>query len=590
MNNNLASATQNHRTRDDYPVPGPGAWGLEQLHWMDPTSEYMTEVYPVTMPEGMRRGTSRYGVMLESLDMVFVNNFLYVRSRGVGAPASATRPPPRWLFRLMGLLYPEIRRRFATADRVFVDKIWRQEAQQWRDVQKPATLTQGGRLQAVNPEHLDLAGLIEHLQQCDAFVRETIIRHHELVFCVVIPLMDFVVHVEAWTGASQAEVFPVFQGASPQSIDAVEELDAIGLAADDASLALLDQTLPAGELLQALRGGDTPFAKAVDNYLERVGYRLLNGYDVSHKYALEAPEVLLGAIRRHLAGVKTDFGRQASAARLAELRARVPRDQQSRFDELYAEARDTYGIRDDRIFVGDAWATGLMRRAILAAGKRLVEQGDLDQAEQLLDARLSEMIDLLNGDKHLKSLIADRYQKRIARKISDAPLWLGAKPPAPPPVDWLPRRAQRVARAMDGYMKNLFEPAALLAGVENGDQLLPQPPSSDDQPGVLRGAAAGAGVYQGPARIVRSADDLAKVIAGDVVIAVSTSPAFNVILPLAAALVTDRGGLLSHAAIVAREYGIPAVVGARGATDRFTDGELVQVNGDRGEIGPVEAA
>ena len=252
--------------------------------------------------------------------------------------------------------------------------------------------------------------------------------------------------------------------------------------------------------------------------------------------------------------------------------------------------RDSYGIRDDRIFVGDAWATGLMRRAILAAGKRLVEQGDLHQAEQLLDARLSEMIDLLNGDKQLKSLIADRYQKRTARKISDAPLWLGAKPPAPPPVDWLPRRAQRVARAMDGYMKNLFEPAALLAGVENGDQLQPEPPSSDEQPGVLRGAAAGAGVYQGPARIVRSADDLAKVIAGDVVIAVSTSPAFNVILPLAAALVTDRGGLLSHAAIVAREYGIPAVVGARGATDRFSDGELVQVNGDRGEIGPVEAA
>ena len=84
--------------------------------------------------------------------------------------------------------------------------------------------------------------------------------------------------------------------------------------------------------------------------------------------------------------------------------------------------------------------------------------------------------------------------------------------------------------------------------------------------------------------MIRSAEELGKVVAGDVVITVSTSPAFNVILPLAAALVTDRGGLLSHAAIVAREYGIPAVVGARGATDLFEDGEIVTVNGDTGMV------
>lgn len=578
MNNNLASAPETHSGSEDYPIPGPGAWVLEMLHWMDPTSEYMTEVYPVTMPEGMRRGSARYGLLLDSLDMAFVNSFLYVRSRGVGAPVSATRPPPRWLFKVIAALHPEIRRRVASADRVFADKIWRREAQQWREIDKPATLKQGALLQGVNPQQLDAAELIGHLQECDAFVRETIIRHHELVFCVVIPLMDFVAHVQEWTGAGPSEIFPLFQGASPHSSDAVEELAAIQVAADDAARQLLRQNLPAGELLAAIRIGDSPFAKAIDSYLMRVGYRLLNGYDVSHKYALEVPEVLLRAINQSLHEVAGSFSQQTSEALLKSLRDRVPTAHQPTFDELFAEARDTYGIRDDRIFVGDAWATGLMRRAILAAGQRLVDRGALESAEQLVDARLVEMIDLLNGGEGLGKQVAQRYRKRIVRHVNQAPPWLGAEPVPPPPLDWLPKRARRVGRALDGYMNNLFE------SEQPGSAATARPDKALSELQLLRGAGAGPGVYEGVARIVKSADDLAKVISGDVVITVSTSPAFNVILPLAGALVTDRGGLLSHAAIVAREYGIPAVVGARGATAQFKDGDRVQVNGDSGMV------
>ena len=64
----------------------------------------------------------------------------------------------------------------------------------------------------------------------------------------------------------------------------------------------------------------------------------------------------------------------------------------------------------------------------------------------------------------------------------------------------------------------------------------------------------------------------------------NTGPSFNVVLPLLGAIVTDRGGQLSHAAIVAREYGIPAVVGTREATTMFPDGALVRVDGDKGIV------
>ena len=81
-------------------------------------------------------------------------------------------------------------------------------------------------------------------------------------------------------------------------------------------------------------------------------------------------------------------------------------------------------------------------------------------------------------------------------------------------------------------------------------------------------------------------DLLAKVLIepGDVLVTRSTSPYFNVVLPMLGAIVTDRGGALSHAAIVAREYGIPCVVGAVGATSRITTGDTITVDGDAGTV------
>jgi pyruvate,water dikinase len=83
---------------------------------------------------------------------------------------------------------------------------------------------------------------------------------------------------------------------------------------------------------------------------------------------------------------------------------------------------------------------------------------------------------------------------------------------------------------------------------------------------------------------VLTPSDFSKVAQGDVLVARITTPAYNVLLPLLGAVVTDRGGLLSHPAIVSREYGIPGVVGTREATGRIADGVRVRVDGDAGEV------
>ena len=99
----------------------------------------------------------------------------------------------------------------------------------------------------------------------------------------------------------------------------------------------------------------------------------------------------------------------------------------------------------------------------------------------------------------------------------------------------------------------------------------------------MRGVGASPGVYEGPARLVHGSADLTRIRPGDVLVTASTSAAFNVVLPMLGAIVTDRGGLLSHAAIVARECAIPAVVGCTDATRQIRDGARVRVDGRTGE-------
>jgi pyruvate,water dikinase len=101
---------------------------------------------------------------------------------------------------------------------------------------------------------------------------------------------------------------------------------------------------------------------------------------------------------------------------------------------------------------------------------------------------------------------------------------------------------------------------------------------------MLRGLAASRGVYEGTARRASGPAEFDRIVEGDVLVTEATTEAFNILLPLLGGLVTDSGGLLSHAAIVAREYGIPGVVGTREATDRIADGARVRVDGDAGTV------
>jgi pyruvate,water dikinase len=100
----------------------------------------------------------------------------------------------------------------------------------------------------------------------------------------------------------------------------------------------------------------------------------------------------------------------------------------------------------------------------------------------------------------------------------------------------------------------------------------------------IHGSAAAQGVVEGPARVIRSVDQISDVRDGEVLVCGSTSPAWAPIFSRVVATVTDIGGVMSHAAIVCREYGLPAVVGTGNATGRIKTGQRVRVDGSAGTV------
>jgi pyruvate,water dikinase len=186
----------------------------------------------------------------------------------------------------------------------------------------------------------------------------------------------------------------------------------------------------------------------------------------------------------------------------------------------------------------------------------------------MLDAVSDEVRALITGQGGPSDeTLRQRAEWRRSTSVANVPQRLGFPKPPSLPKEWLPPHQARLVRALEVFLSGLFAPAAEPAVHE-----------------AVRGIPVSPGVYEGTARVVLSPDQFGLVRQGDVLVARSTSPYFNVLLPLLGGIVTDHGGALSHAAIVSREYGIPGVVGAKSATKTIKDGDRIRVDGNTGEV------
>ncbi len=122
------------------------------------------------------------------------------------------------------------------------------------------------------------------------------------------------------------------------------------------------------------------------------------------------------------------------------------------------------------------------------------------------------------------------------------------------------------------------DPFTRLAMKFNG---VPQAPGAE---GELRGSPGSAGTVRGRARVIHSISEAARIEPGDILVAETTAPPWTPLFAIVGAVVTDTGGVLSHCAVVAREYGIPAVAGTAMASTVITDGQLLEIDGDAGIV------
>jgi pyruvate,water dikinase len=241
--------------------------------------------------------------------------------------------------------------------------------------------------------------------------------------------------------------------------------------------------------------------------------------------------------------------------------ARAAADAVAKIDELVARARRTrpvraalagFVLRRSRALAGlrelpkFAWlhAFAELRRQLLTAGAELRERGVLDRADDIMFLDFGEALAAVGG--------GDDLRDRIAARRAD----------------------------YDREMRRRSVPGLLLSDGTNPEALAPATPAAD---GALAGMAAAPGTATGRARVILDPAG-ARVEPGEILVAPTTDPGWTPLFLTAGGLVTETGAAMAHGPTVAREYGIPAVICVRDATQLITTGQLITVDGAAGTV------
>src|SRR5918999_536786 len=246
-------------------------------------------------------------------------------------------------------------------------------------------------------------------------------------------------------------------------------------------------------------------------------------------------------------------------------------DARPAFEELLGLARTVFPLVEEHKFYCDYWFQTRFFNKVREFGALLARHGFLEDGEDIFNLSRHEAMEALEelsltwstggpalGPQHWPPIVARRGE--LLERLGE---W------TPPP-------------AIGSMPEEVSDPIVVMLWGVTPQRLREW--ARTDGGNELSGAAASPGEVEGPARVVRGLGDLDTIRAGEILVCTVTSPAWAPIFSKIAATVTDIGGIMSHAAIVSREYGLPAVVGTGTATSRISTGQLLRVDGTTGVV------
>jgi pyruvate,water dikinase len=525
--------------------PGPGPWEADLLHGPEPDTRAMLVVAERSFEAGFRAAFADHGLPLAGLALADVHGYRYVTPVLAGVPAGDRPPPPPGVLRVLVRLHPVLVRRAWIARGALRRRRWVEDNRRWHAQERASWVSRLQAVQAVRPDVLDDAALAEHVRTTEATFVHGLRTHFSGTAAVTLPIGLLVAHVRAHGGDEGSVLRAADGGVDHGGMGAARRAVADACRQADVRPASLDEVRTASPLA----------AQALEDLLEEHGQRLVSSFDLTGARLVELPDLLLQAIQ-------DEVDRPTPVP--------VPPDPPADLGEeglrLVAEAREGTRVRNDRAGVVAVWPAGLHRRALLEAGERLVRSGALHDAGHVFELAGHEVAGLLTGAStpSLDEVAARHAARRRAGDVAP-PATLGPQHPPPDPAVF-PRSMATLTRA-------------LLLAQELSERRRTGPEGERAHPGARGGTGVGTTLVRARAVVADDPSDaLRRLRRGDVLVTRTTTPAYDAVLSLVGGLVTEQGGLVSHAGITARALGIPALLGVREAGRTIPDGATVELD------------
>jgi pyruvate,water dikinase len=560
----------------------PGFWEREDSHNPRPMTPLGSSIFVVGLNRSFPKVFAKFGLILETLAFREIGGYVYNAAIPLGAKVG-DQPrglPPAPLLWVALRTVPMFRSRLGQCKTAMRTRADVKLVDQWLDEWRPRLNTEIARLRKRDLTSMTDEQLSAHLAELRDWTFDAFDVHFLLAAPYSFALAKLSFFCRDHLGYDDLQVTRLLSGLSEASSEPAIALAALAdrIRAEgnlrDAVLAAEPRAVP-----EIVRKQGPAVAAAYDDYIHRYAFRALR-YEVIEKTMDEEPELVARLLQdqlRHPADVRTEqaqLARERAEAKDAAL-ARLPDDAaKARFHELLADAERVYPTREDNEFFTVSVPLALLRRVSLEAGRRLVNRHVIAAADDVFFLRVEEVIDALarhpRDDVPAQRVSERRTAFEAAERFSPPPSY-GVEP-ALPPFWVLPPEARDAMAAMQFAREKIFE-------LEREDEV-----RDTSDPRVVHGRAAARGTYSGTVRIIMGEHEFDKIQSGDVLVCPITSPVWSVLFAKVGALVTDSGGILSHPAIIAREYGIPAVVATRTATARLHDNQRVTVDGNAGIV------